>query len=79
MVNRTSSTDRSGFSAEITGAEARRQLRLSVAVVAMIGVGIVSAAVSVGPHPIAAKRDAVSMVPTVTLQADTAVTGAKPI
>lgn len=79
MITRISSTDRSGFSAEMTGAQARRQLRLSVAVVTMIGVGIVSAALSVGPQPIAAKRDAVSTVPTVTLRADTAVSGAKAI
>lgn len=68
-----------GFSAEVTGAAARRQLRMSVGVVVMLSVGIVSAAVSVGSHPLAAKRDVVSAAPSATLHADSNVVGAKAI
>ena len=67
-----------GFST-VDGDAARRQLRMSVGVVVMLSIGIVSAAVTVGPHPLAAKRDVVSMKPVTTMQADTAVIGAKPI
>ena len=65
-----------GFTNPAAGSEARRQLRMSVGVVVMLSVGIVSAAVTVGPNPIAAKRDVVSMKPVTTLHADTDVVGA---
>jgi hypothetical protein len=68
-----------GFTAEVTGVEARRQLRLSVSVVVMLAVGIVSAAVTVGSHPIAAKRDLASVAPVVVLHADANPIGAKAI
>ena len=68
-----------GFSNTVNGESARRQLRMSVGVVVMLAVGIVSAAVTVGPHPLAAKRDVVSLQPVSTLHADTEVVGAKPI
>ena len=65
-----------GFTSPVAASEARRQLRMSVGVVVMLSVGIVSAAVTVGPNPIAAKRDVVSMKPVTTLHADTDVVGA---
>jgi hypothetical protein len=68
-----------GFSATVDGTAARRQLRMSVSVVVMLAVGIVSAAVTVGPHPMSAKRDVLSMKPVTALHADTEVVGAKPI
>lgn len=68
-----------GFHTGVDGDAARRQLRMSVGVVVMLAVGIVSAAVTVGPHPLAAKRDVVSLQPVSTLHADTEVVGAKPI
>ncbi|RYB02712.1 hypothetical protein [Lichenibacterium ramalinae] len=68
-----------GFSAKVDGIAARRQLRMSVGVVAMLAVGIVSAAVTVGPHPMSAKRDVLSMKPVSALHADSDVVGARPI
>lgn len=68
-----------GFTAEVTGVEARRQLRMSVGVVVMLAVGIVSAAVTVGSHPIAAKRDVVSVAPVVVMHAEANPIGAKAI
>lgn len=68
-----------GFSARIGGSEARRQLRMSVGVVVMLSIGIVSAAVTVGSHPIAAKRDLVSTAPVTMMHAESNVVGAKPI
>lgn len=65
-----------GFTSPVAGSEARRQLRMSVGVVVMLSVGIVSAAFTVGPNPIAAKRDVVSMKPVTALHADTDVVGA---
>ena len=79
MAIEASHTDRRGFSTEMSGAEARRLLRLSVGVVVMIGVGIVSAALSVGAHPVAVKRDARSILPTVVMHAETGATGARAI
>ena len=68
-----------GFTAGVTGVEARRQLRMSVGVVVMLAVGIVSAAVTVGSHPVAAKRDVVSAFPVVTMHAEANPVGAKAI
>lgn len=68
-----------GFSTDVTGTEARRQLRMSVGVVVMLAVGIVSAALTVGPHPLAAKRDVVSTAPVVTMHAEANPVGAKAI
>lgn len=65
-----------GFTGPVGGTEARRQLRMSVGVVVMLSIGIVSAAMTVGSHPMAAKRDVVSMKPVTTLHADTDVIGA---
>lgn len=78
----TSFTARSGndgFTAEVTGIEARRQLRMSVGVVVMLAVGIVSAALTVGSHPIAAKRDVASAAPVVVMHAAADPVGAKAI
>ena len=63
----------------MVGGEARRQLRMSVGVVVMLAIGIVSAAATVGSHPLAAKRDVVSMVPLTTMHADSNVVGARAI
>ena len=52
-----------GFSADVTHAEARRQLRMSICVVSMLVVGIVSAAFTVGAHPVSARRDVTSTAP----------------
>ena len=68
-----------GFTAEVTGVEARRQLRMSVGVVTVLAAGIVSAALAVGPHPIAAKRDIVSVSPVVVMHAEANPVGAKAI
>ena len=70
--------DRAGdFSARIDAVDARRQLHLSVGVVSMLAIGIVSAALAVGTHPIPAHRDFASHLPvTTTLHADTAAVGA---
>ena len=68
-----------GFSAKIGGSEARRQLRMSVGVVVMLAIGIVSAAATVGSHPLAAKRDVVLMAPVTVLHAESNVVGARPI
>ena len=75
----TSRRSGDGFSAEVTGVEARRRLRMSVGVVAMLSVGIVSAAFAVGSHPIAAKRDVVSTAPVVVMHAEADPVGAKAI
>ena len=71
--------DSRGFSAEVTGVEARRQLRMSVAVVVMLSTGIVSAALTVGSHPLAAKRDVASTAPVVVMHAEADPVGAKAI
>lgn len=68
-----------GFSAEVTGVEARRQLRMSVGVVVMLAAGIVSAALTVGSHPLAARRDVVSVLPVVTMHAEANPVGARAI
>ena len=68
-----------GFTAGVTGVEARRQLRMSVGVVIMLALGIVSAAATVGSHPIPARRDVVSIAPVVMLHADANPIGAKAI
>ncbi len=81
MVANIASANRNndGFSARVDGTEARRQLRMSVGVVIMLAIGIVSAAATVGAHPIAVKRDVASVVPVTTLHAETNVVGAKAI
>ena len=68
-----------GFTAEVTGVEARRQLRLSVGVVVMLAFGIVSAAFAVGSHPISVKRDIVLAAPVVTMHAEANPVGATAI
>ena len=68
-----------GFTAELTRAEVRRQLRMSVGVVVMLAVGIVSASLTVGSHPISAKRDVVSVAPVVTMHAEANPVGARAI
>lgn len=68
-----------GFATEVTGIEARRQLRMSVGVVVMLSVGIVSAALTVGSHPLAAKRSVVSLAPVVVMHADANPVGARAI
>ncbi len=68
-----------GFTAGVNGVEARRQLRMSVGVVAMLAVGIVSAAVTVGSHPVAARRDVVSVAPVVMMHAEANPIGADPV
>ena len=66
-----------GFSCRISGNEARRQLKVSVGVVVMLAIGIVSAAFTVGAHPISAKRDIVSVTTPSTQHAESVVGGAK--
>jgi len=68
-----------GFSVQIGGSEARRQLRMSVGIVVVLAVTIVSAATTFGAHPVSAKRDIVSAAPLTTLHAETNVIGAKAI
>ena len=68
-----------GFAAEVTGRDARRQLRMSVVVVVMLSFGIVSAALTVGSHPIAAKRSVVSLAPVIVMHAEADPVGAKAI
>ena len=70
--------DSAGFCAQVTGAEVRRQLRLSVSLVVVLALGIVSAAVAVGSHPLDARRAVVS-VPSATLHAESNVIRTKPI
>lgn len=77
--SRTLRQDIDGFTAGLTGVDARRQLRMSVGVVVMLAVGIVSAAVTVGSHPVAAKRDVVSLAPVVVMHAEANPVGAKAI
>ena len=75
-----SADDRNGgFSARIGSDEARRQLRMSLGVVVMLSIGIASAAATVGSHPLAAKRDAMSMAPSTHLHAGSDAVGAKAI
>ncbi len=69
----------SGFSVQIGEREARRQLRMSVGVVAILAVAIVSTATTFGAHPLAAKRDVVSVAPQTSLHAETNAIGAKAI
>ncbi len=75
----TADDSSNGFSATIGGSEARRQLRMSVGVVVMLSIGIVSAAATIGSHPLAAKRDVVSTAPVTVLHAESNVVGARPI
>ena len=81
MVGNVISTSDSnnGFSAKIDLSDVRRQLRMSIGVVVMVSIGVVSAATVVGSHPLAAKRDVVSMKPVTTMHAETNVSGARPI
>ena len=70
----------SGFSLPFGGAEARRQLQISFGLVTMLAIGIVSAGVAVGGHPLSVKQDMVaSRTPVTVMQAETRITGAKPI
>lgn len=68
-----------GFSLPFDAPQARRQLHLSLGLVTMLAVGIVSAAVTVGGHPLAVKQDVVASRAPVAMQAVSRVTGVKPI
>jgi hypothetical protein len=70
--------DGTGFFTEAQGTEVRRQLRMSVGIVVVLAFGIVSAAATVGSHPLEAKR-AMTSAPLTTLHAETNAVGAKPI
>ena len=79
-ANRTRVPDDSaGFFAEVTASEVRRQLRMSVGIVVVLALGIVSAAVTVGAHPLEARRAVVSASPVIMLHAETNAIGAKAI
>ena len=67
-----------GFSTEVGGTDVRRQLQMSVGLVVVLAFGIVSAALTVGSHPLDAKR-AVVAAPLTTLHAETNAVGAKAI
>lgn len=81
MVAKSSRLDRqNGFSPRIEAAEVRRQLHMSLGVVAVLAIGIVSSAVTVGKHPWAAKRDvAATAAPVTVMHAETNAVGAKRI
>lgn len=70
--------DSAGFSIKAAGSDARRQLRMSLGVVVVLSLGIVSAAFTVGAHPLDARRSFVSS-PSTALHAETDVAGVKPI
>lgn len=70
--------DDAGFSTQVGGTEVRRQLHMSVGIVVALAFGIVSAALTVGAHPLDARRAVVS-APLTTLHAETNAIGAKPI
>ena len=77
MVTKTSSSaQNSGFAYMLEASEARRQLKLSLSVVVVLAVGIVSAALTFGAHPIDVRRDIVSMPIVTTLHAETNAVGA---
>ena len=77
MVTKTSSpAQHSGFAFRLEASETRRQFKLSLSVVVVLAVGIVSAALTFGAHPIDVKR-AVVFLPTVTtMHAETNAIGA---
>ena len=72
---RSSSAQHSGFAYRLGASEARRQLKLSLSVVIVLAVGIVSAALTFGAHPIDAKRDVVLLPTVTTLHAETNAVG----
>lgn len=77
MVTKTSSsTQNNGFGYMLEASEARRQLKLSLSVVVVLAVGIVTAALTFGAHPIEAKRDVVLLPTVTTLHAQTDAIGA---
>ena len=79
MVDITASTrNRSRFSLPFDASAARRQLHLSLGLVTVLAIGLVSASVAVGGHPLAVKQDVVARRAP-AMQAITKVTGAKPI
>ena len=77
MVTKTLSlAQHSGFAFRLEASETRRQFKLSLSVVVVLAVGIVSAALTFGAHPIDVKR-AVAFLPTVTtMHAETHAIGA---
>ena len=58
--------DQRVFGVPSAESEARRQLHLSLGVVTMLAIGIVSAGVAVGGHPLAVKQDVVASRAPVT-------------
>ena len=77
MVTKTSfSAQHNGFAYILEANAARRQLKLSLSVVVGLAVGIVSAALTFGVHPIDAKRDVVALPTMTTLHAETNPIGA---
>ena len=71
-----SSLQHNGFAYSLEVHAARRQLRMSLSVVVLLAVGIVSAALAIGHHPIEAKRDVVSLPAVATFHAETNAVGA---
>ena len=57
MVTKTSSSaQHGGFAYMVEASETRRQFKLSLSVVFVLAVGIVSAALTFGAHPIDARK-----------------------
>lgn len=76
VTKASSSTQNSGFAYVLEVNAARRQLKLSLSVVVVLAVGIVSAALTFGAHPIDARRDVVALPTVTTLHAETNAIGA---
>lgn len=77
MVTKTSSSaQHSGFAYILEVNAARRQLKMSLSVVVVLAVGIVSAALAFGAHPVDPKRDVVSLPTLATLHIETSPIGA---
>ena len=76
VVETSSSVRHSGFDCMLESNAARRQLRMSVSMIVVLAVGIVSAALMFGDHPIDAKRSVVDVPTVTTLHAETNAIGA---
>ncbi len=76
ITKMSSSPQSSGFAYGLEASEARRQLKLSLSVVVVLAVGIVSAALTFGAHPLDAKRDIVLLPTLTTMHAETNAIGA---
>ena len=78
--NVSNSRKGSGFTLPFDAPEARRQLHLAFGLVTVLAIGVVTAGVAVGGHPLAVKHEAIAnRAPVIVMQAAMRVTGAKPI